>query len=57
MQTPTHPQSSAGLKLMARFTKLGRLAITVVIYLGDFLSLFLKIRVTLKMLVAVIGCL
>ena len=42
------------LKLMSRITKLEALAIVFVTYLGEFLSLFLKVRVTLKMLVTVI---
>lgn len=43
------------LELMSRFTKLEALAIIFVTYLGEFLSLFLKVRGTLKMLVTGIG--
>lgn len=43
------------LRLISRFIKLGELTITTVTYSGDFLSLFLKVGETLKMLVAVTG--
>ena len=43
------------LRLISRFIKLGELTITTVTYSGDFLSLFLKVGETLKMLVVVTG--